>query len=447
MISLKLSKIFTSFFLSLCFVVNTYVVYAFPVLTSRNAILMDFETLEVLHNHNAHETTYPASTTKVLTAILVLENLNLSDTITVDYDIFVPGSSMYLLNGESFTVYELLQALMIRSANDVAELFAIHISNSVETFAELMNERAKELGALNSNFTNPHGLPDEAHVTTAYDLALIAKYAMSFDTFREIVSTTTLNFEPTEFTPGERIYRNTNRFLWGTGGQHKILYNNEYIDIYYDIVDGIKTGYTGAAKNCLIATAIKEDHRLIAVVLGADGSNVYLDSRTLLDYGFDNFTLQPLVEGDEFITDAIVINGVDESVPLFTAREFTTVLPKSADLSKIEKSILLKENIEAPITDGEFLGSIIYSLDGKILQEIPLIAGTSIEFKQPSIIISEDFLSFKTIAIILASLFVFWQIIIVFLRRKKRKRRRTANNYLVPSFVNTPMKTKAYSRK
>ena len=129
-----------------------------PTITAPNAVLIDYETGKVLFNKNAHKQAYPASTTKVMTAILTLENANLNDRVTIDYDLYVEGSSMFLLKGESFTVEELLKALLIKSANDCAEALAIHITGSVEKFVEMMNKRARELGALNTNFVNPHGL-------------------------------------------------------------------------------------------------------------------------------------------------------------------------------------------------------------------------------------------------------------------------------------------------
>ncbi|NLK90627.1 MAG: D-alanyl-D-alanine carboxypeptidase, partial [Clostridiales bacterium] len=184
-----------------------------PTIEAPNVILIDYETGKVLFDKNAHRQAYPASTTKVMTAVLTLENADLNDKVTIDYDLYVDGSSMFLLKGESFTVGELLKALLIKSANDCAEALAIHISGSVEKFVEMMNKRAKELGALNTNFVNPHGLTDPNHVTTAYDLAMIAKHAMTFDTFREIVSTTMVSLDATEQTPEARIYRNTNKFL------------------------------------------------------------------------------------------------------------------------------------------------------------------------------------------------------------------------------------------
>lgn len=404
-----------------------------PTISAPNGVLMDYETGQILFDKNAHTQTYPASTTKVMTAILVLENANLNDRVTIDYDLYVDGSSMYLLKGESFTVEELLNALLIRSANDVAEALAIHIAGSVEEFATMMNERAKELGALNTNFTNPHGLPDPDHVTTAYDLAIISKHAMEFDLFKEIVNTTMLTFEPTSQTPETRYYRNTNRFLWGTGIGNQILYNGQYIDIKYDVIDGIKTGYTGAAGNCLISSGLRDDYRVISVVLGAEGIEVYKDSRILIDYGHENFSLVSLPTNNSNPLTASILNGKQKSVNLSIADTKFYSASKNLDLNNIEQNILINENIEAPVTKGQILGKISYNLNGEIIKEIDLIANSSIE--QLSLL--NKILKPSNIFIGFVSLFVLWKILVAYLRVKKKKlpritfrrRRRKSSKY------------------
>ena len=391
-----------------------------PTITAPNGVLIDYETGKVLFDKNAHQQTYPASTTKVMTAVLVLENANLDDKVTIDYDLYVDGSSMYLLKGESFTVKELLQALLIRSANDTAEALAIHVAGSVEKFVEMMNQRAKELGALNTNFSNPHGLPDTSHVTTAYDLAMIAKHAMSFDLFREIVNTPMLTFEPTEQTPETRYYRNTNKFLWGTGIGNQMLYNGKYINIKYDIIDGIKTGYTGAAKQCLISSGVKDDHRLISVILGAEGVDVYSDSRTLIDYGHANFKLVSLTGKNSDQLKVPVKNGKENYVNISIANDKLSIIPNNTKLSDITESISINENIKAPITQGQALGKLSYSLDNEVIGEIDLIAKESIE-EQPILL---KLLKPSKFFVIFISGFILWQIFIAYLRIKKRNRKR-----------------------
>lgn len=410
--------------MSITFIITSIPNIAFaqetPSISSPNGVLMDYETGEVLFDKNAHEKTYPASTTKVMTAVLVLENANLNDVVTIDYDLYVDGSSMYLLKGESFTVKDLLSALLIRSANDAAEALAIHIAGSVEDFVVMMNKRAKELGALNTNFTNPHGLPDSDHITTAYDLAMIAKHAMTFDLFREIVSTTMLTFEPTEQTPETRYYRNTNRFLWGTGGANQILYNGQYINIKYDIIDGIKTGYTGAAGNCLISSSLKDNHRLISVVLGATGNDVYLDSRTLIDYGYNNFKLISLTDKSSGTIETPIKNGKEDFLNLSIANSKLAIVSKDTNLEQIKEHISLNENINAPITKGEVLGKISYSIDDKIIGEIDLISSKDIE----ELSILDKVLKPSILFGVLIGIFILWQLFVAYLRLKNKRIKR-----------------------
>ncbi|MCC5911560.1 MAG: D-alanyl-D-alanine carboxypeptidase [Clostridiaceae bacterium] len=426
--------------------VNLLITNAEPTVTAPNAVLIDYKTGEVLYEKNAHEITFPASTTKVMTAILALENADLNDVIEIDYDIHVGGAGMYLLKGETFTVEEFLNALMIRSANDVAEALAIHISGSVEEFASLMNKRAKELGAFNTNFTNPHGMPDEDHVTTAYDLAMIGRHAMTFDLLREIAANgDTITFEPTEFTPETRYYRNTNRFLWGTGAGNQMLYNGSYTNIKYDIIDGLKTGYTRAAGNCLISSAYKDGHRLIGVVLGAQGVNVYSDTRSIIDYGYDNYQLLDIITEGSFKLDANVKNGIANTVPLHTATDLSAALPASMNTAGINKEIILSEDITAPVLQGDALGKVVYSIGDEVLGEIDLIAGVSIgsmslvrRAMQPSIII-----------VTFIILFLLWQLLVICLRLKKKKIRsfsmRTRNRSY--RFSNSLLKSESIYKK
>ncbi|AKL95121.1 D-alanyl-D-alanine carboxypeptidase DacF [Clostridium aceticum] len=415
----KLNMILLMTFTLLLFT-TTSTVYAQPNITAPNAVLLDYTTGKVLFDHNAHEVTYPASTTKVMTAILVLENANLNDVITIQEDTYVDGASAYLLAGESFTVEELLKTLLIRSANDVAEVLAQHVSGSIEDFAQLMNERARELGALNTHFTNPHGLPDESHVTTAYDLAMIGKHAMSFEAFREAVSTVNFSLEPTAFTPETRYYRNTNRFLWGTGSANRMLYNGVYTNIQYDLIDGIKTGYTRAAQQCLITSSIKDGHRFIAVVLGAEGVNIYSDSRSLVDYGYENFQLIQLVEKDQLKIESPVENGAQDLIPLYTDETLYAVVPQTMELSHINEKVLLNEDIKAPIAIGDVLGKVLYTIEDEVLGEVDLIAEENVEVKPliRRVAIPSNLL------IALVVLFVLWQAIVITVRVKRKRGRR-----------------------
>jgi len=248
---------------------------------------------------------------------------------------------------------------------------------------------------------------------------MIAKHGMSFDLFREIVGTTMLTFEPTEQTPETRYFRNSNKFLWGTGGANQILYNGKYINIKYDIIDGIKTGYTGAAGNCLISSGVKDGHRLISVVLGASGSNVYSDSRTLIDYGYENFKSVSLTNDNSDEIKAPINNGRENFTNLSIANDKFAVISVDADLSTITKTVSINENVDAPITKGQVLGKISYSLDNKIIGEVDLIAQDAIEKQYFLIRLLKSSMPFAMFIIS----FILWQIFVAYLRVKKKRRK------------------------
>ena len=272
-----------------------------PNLTAEYAVLMDYETGQVLYSKNGYNKLYPASTTKAWTAYVVLKHVSdLNQVVEIKDLPIVDGSSMYLKEGEAFTVKELLDALLIHSSNDVAMVLAKYVGGSVENFVNMMNNEAKAIGAKNTHFNNPHGLPDENHYTTAYDMALMARKAMDNDIFRDIVKTKSVKYPATEAYPYERYFENTNQFLTS---RSKMDYKGQQIDIKYDVVDGIKTGYTDAAGKCLLSTGIKNNIRVISAVFKSTVNDLYLDSRTLLDYGFDNFYVETIVDKNEFIKD------------------------------------------------------------------------------------------------------------------------------------------------
>ncbi|OPJ55573.1 D-alanyl-D-alanine carboxypeptidase family protein [Alkalithermobacter paradoxus] len=349
--------------------------YTSPHISAEAGILIEYETGTILYEKNAHQKMYPASTTKVITALLVLENANLDDKVVIDYDLgYIDGSSMYLKKGESFTVKELLECLLIKSANDSAVALANHISGSVEEFSKLMNKRAKELGCKNSNFTNPNGLPDPNHYSTAYDLALFAKEAMKHDVFREIVKTPYLRIPPTEQTPNERVFRNSNRLLWGQGGRNTMDYKGKTVDIKYDVIDGIKTGYTNLARQCLISTGEKDGIRVISVVLKTEGKNVYIDTRTLIDYGIDNYKLENVLFKNQVLGNKLIPLSKENTINYGPADNYKILLRKNENIGNVRTDINLSPNLSAPIKYGDTVGKIKVYRDNNVLSEIDLIA-------------------------------------------------------------------------
>lgn len=391
-----------------------------PEIVAPRAVLMDAETGTVLFNKNAGELTYPASTTKILTALVVLEHTSLDDVVAIDYEPGVTGSSMYIVPGEAFTVETLLKGLLIRSANDAAEILARHVSGSVEAFMALMNQHAAAIGAVNTHFTNPHGLPDENHVTTAYDLALIAREAMKNDFFREVVASPSLVIPPTSETE-QRVYNNSNRFLWGKGPSHQMFYQGNYTNIYYEPVDGIKTGYTHSARNCLISSAVFNDARYIAVVLNAEQESIYVDSRTLLDYGFQFFHHISLVESGTQLAMMPVMQGDQEAVALVTDRSVQTIVPRNVLPSDIRMELQLpEEDLAAPLEINEVLGQVQYYYEDELLGQADLMTQNTVEEVPVLQQISWGFYGTASVIVF----FLLWQFFIFHLRKKKRKQRR-----------------------
>ncbi len=389
-----------------------------PTLFAPHAILIDIETGTILYDKNAHEKTFPASTTKVMTALIVLETLDLDEVIHVDYKPSVGGSSMFIQPGESFTVYELLQAFLIRSANDAGEVFAKHISGTVPEFAKLMNERAAQLGALNTNFVNPHGMPNQNHVTTAYDLAVIAREAMQHEVFRDLVMTRNVSIPATGITP-QRTYENTNRMLWAKGPRYQMNYKGQSVDIHYDPMNGIKTGYTNASRNCFIGSASFENDDFIAVVLNAHWrEEMYSDARALMEYGSQNFHRINLAEAGTVETTIPVVRGNIAEMALLSDRSLSFILPHNILSSDIQKEITLTvPELTGPVEAGTELGQIAYYHNQVLLGETRLISRDSVEILP----VAQRFPMSYYIIIIAVMLLISWQIYVFKIRRRRLK--------------------------
>lgn len=325
-----------------------------PRVTANSAILVEWKTGTVLFEKNARQKRSPASLTKMMTALLALEKGQLDDIITVSPEATrVSGSRIYLKPGQKFTLGDLLQGLLLKSANDAALAIAEHIGGSVDGFVQMMNERARELGALDTQFKNPHGLTAPGHYSTAYDLALIARYALRNPVFAHLVSLR--EAEISELTKAREIsLRNTNRLLWGFAG-----------------ADGVKTGTTSLAGNCLVASATRGSSRYIAVVLHSD--NRWRDAATLLDYAFANYKVVEVVQAGDVLTYLTIAGGRKGEVPLAAAKDLVAVIPVGREgdlLVEIDKT----ETVKAPVQKGEGLGAVTLWLGGAVLGQTPLVA-------------------------------------------------------------------------
>ena len=339
---------------------------------SSGSVLMDASTGKVLIQKDMNKQLYPASTTKILTAIIAIEKLDLSSTLTASRSAVMAIPSGYsnagIKVGESLNVNDLLEMFLIHSANEVGYIFAEEISGNIENFANLMNQKATELGCINTHFTNPSGIHDINHYSTAYDMAIIARYCMKNETFRNIVNKKSCKFSATDLYPEERYFKNTNSLLDPS---------NRY---YYEYAIGIKTGFTTQAKNCLIAGAQKNGIELIAVMLGAEAtengqSGRYIDAKNLFDFGFENYEVKQFLQEGTKIAEIKIKNATKETqtLNLLAKTSLSATFESSFNISSLNPSIKIEENITAPIAKDKILGKISYDIDG-ITYETDLIA-------------------------------------------------------------------------
>lgn len=275
-------------------------------ISEESAVLMDADNGGIMYSLDRDVQRYPASITKILTCLLTIENKNMSDQVTMGQealDVAIDGNSnINPVLGETFTVEQCLYMLMLKSANDVAVQLAVEVAGSVDAFADMMNERAALLGCTGTHFTNPSGLPDENHYTTANDMALIMRECLKNDTFRQIIATTAYTVPATNMTAESRTYENHNRLIDSS---------SEY---YYAYCIGGKTGYTEAAGRTLICVAQKEGRTLIGVTMKGESRQDFSDMVSLFEYGFNNFTKTEKSDGEGVSLSFNLPNGVDESL-------------------------------------------------------------------------------------------------------------------------------------
>ena len=302
------------------------------------SIVMEVSSLRVLDGVNYHQKKYMASTTKILTAICVIENCDINSIVKIPKEaVGIEGSSIYLEAGEELSVKDLLYGLMLRSGNDASVALALHCSGSIDKFALLMNNLAKKIGAFNSNFVNPHGLHDDNHYTTAYDLALISCYAIKNPTFKEIVSTKKVTIPHTSKNCG-RVLINKN----------KMLFN-------YDGCNGIKTGYTKKAGRCLVSSALVDGLEVVSVVLNTP--DMWDKSKQLLDNVFSKYKSYNIVESDNFIAFADIYGVPDEKCGLYIKND--VVLPLTEEeYSSIKVVYDYPCNLKIPFNKDQEVGQI-----------------------------------------------------------------------------------------
>ena len=332
---------------------------------AKSAILMDVTTGKVLLEYNADEKMYPASVTKIMTMLLVVEaiadgKISLTDVVAcTDNAASKGGSQIWLEPGEEMTVNELLKATAIGSANDAATLLGEYISGSEEAFVALMNERAKKLGMKNTHFDNATGLDDtsETHLTTARDIGIMSVELMQHDLIQDY---TTVWMD--SLRNGETELVNTNKLVR-----------------FYSGTTGIKTGTTQKAGCCVSASAKRDNLHLVAVVMGSANSNERFETaKTMLNWGFSNYTLVDLKIDESAFNEVAVLGGESRSVKPFVKGD-TQLLIKKGDEDKLEQTVTLAENVSAPVTENQKLGAVKFTLGNETVAEFPLLASEEIK--------------------------------------------------------------------
>ncbi len=318
-----------------------------------SAILMEASTGTILYEKNAHEKLSPASITKIMTMLLIMEALE-EERITLDEQVRVSehaasmgGSQIFLEPGEQMSVRDLLKGIAVASGNDASVAMAEHIAGTEEAFVEMMNQKAQDLGLKDTRFLNASGLPAEGHVTTAYDIAVMSRELLKHETI-------------TQFTSIYQDYlrQDSKNPFW--------LVNTNKLVRFYEGVDGLKTGYTSEAGFCLSATAKKGNMRLIAVVMGEpDNKSRNREVSRLLDYAFATYTVHPLYEKGDFIAYARINKGAQRQIPLHAPQQISILMKKGEKVQDYDTEIVLNEPLHAPLKRGDILGYVRVLKEGQ----------------------------------------------------------------------------------
>ncbi|MBE2917360.1 D-alanyl-D-alanine carboxypeptidase family protein [Anoxybacillus flavithermus] len=334
---------------------------------ARSAILIERDTGAILYEKNAHEPLPPASMTKIMTMLLIMEaidqgKLKIDERVRAsEYAASMGGSQIFLEPGEEMTVDDLLKGVAIGSGNDAAVALAERIAGSEEAFVHMMNEKARKLGLKHTTFENTTGLPAKNHYSTAYDMAMMAKELLKYDLITKYTGT----YE-------DYLRENTDKKFW--------LVNTNRLVKFYPGVDGLKTGYTSEAKYCLTATAKKGNMRVIAVVFGAPTPKARNAQITkMLDYAFSHYETKPLYKKGETITMLPVSKGKKKSVAVVTSEPISVLLKKGEKSEAVKTTWKLNKKAKAPVKKGDVLGTLVVKKDGAVIVKSPLVAKEQVE--------------------------------------------------------------------
>ncbi len=350
-----------------------------PSVNAESAVLMDLSSGAVLYEKNAHKAQYPASITKIMTTLLAIENCSMGEIVTFSHDavfgIEMGSSHIGIDEGEKLTVEQSLYAIMLASANEVSWGVGEHIAGTLSDFANMMNARAKELGCLNTHFVNANGLHHDDHYTTAYDMALISRAAMQYDTFRKITTTKRYTIPPTNKHDIDNIFLN----------HHQMLMGNNYPQYKYEYCIGGKTGYTSKAGSTLVTFAKKGDMELVCVVMRANGAtspeNEYTDSTGLFNWAFENFTQYDISAAANELEDSELVffhkyNPLFDTnrTPLYLSNS-SVLLPNGVALDEAVKSVNIYPDVQFEETET-IVGNITYTYHDRIVGNADIIFRT-----------------------------------------------------------------------
>ncbi|WP_210609737.1 D-alanyl-D-alanine carboxypeptidase family protein [Priestia flexa] len=334
---------------------------------AKSAILIERDTGKILYEKNSNQPLPPASMTKIMTMILIMEALDegkitFKDKVRAsEYAASMGGSQIFLEPGEEMTVNELLKGIAIGSGNDASMAMAEHLAGSEDKFVEMMNKKAKEIGLKHTKFQNPTGLPVDDHYSTAHDMAMMGKELLKYE---DIINYTS-KYE-------DYLREDTDKKFW--------LVNTNRLVKFYPGVDGLKTGFTGQAKYCLTATAKKGNMRVIAVVFGANTPKERNNEVTkMLDYAFSQYTTTPLYKKDAPIKKVEVNKGEQKYVNAVTSEPLSALTKKGTTAKDMKTEVKLDKNLNAPVKKGDEIGTITIKKDGKVMSTSPLVAEEDVE--------------------------------------------------------------------
>lgn len=412
-------------------------------LTARAALLVEADSEELLYQRNAHEKEYPASLTKIMTTLLILEYVDagrgtLDDQVTASATAVAAleegSSTQNIKEGEVMSLRDLLYCIMVASANEACNVVAEYISGSIPDFVALMNTRAQELGCENTHFVNTHGLHDDDHYTTAYDVYLITREALKHPDFMVISNTATTAIPPTNKTTEERALYTTNH----------LISNRKETQYLYHLAKGIKTGNTMKAGHCLVSSAEKNGMYLISVVLGTEKDEEtgqvlsFVETKNLFEWGFANFSTKTLIETSEQIMEVKVALGKEkDAVVLVPEKKLEALVPATLDINDINRDIKLDHEggVTAPVTRGQRLGEITLSYGSREFGTIPLVASYEVPLDQTENVtegvknfFTQDWVKY-TLAGIAAAVLLYILFVIFYNRRRKRQRNTIRGNY------------------